>query len=346
MKHPMHQIKWISSVLAGTMFLLVACEKQVSYVFQGFSAPREFPPVVYRLGSNPVTEEGFELGRRLFYEPRFSRNNTISCGSCHIQSAGFTHHGHDVSHGIDDRLGHRNSPSLVNLAWYSSFNWDGGIFDLDLFPISPITNPVEMDESVSNVIEKLKVHPEYPGLFKKAFGTEEINTGRVMKALSQFMVMLVSDQSRYDQVQRGKASFTAAEQRGYALFQTHCNSCHAEPLFTDNSFRDNGIGIGPNQDSGRAAISLQAADRYKFKVPTLRNLSFTAPYMHDGRMRTLDAVLDHYAENMKATPNLDPLLKKESEPGIPLTSEERSQLKAFLLTLNDTAFIKNPLFAE
>lgn len=339
-------LKSISAAFIIGCFLLMACEKEIGSVFRGFKAPAEFPAATYNFGTNPVTEAGFQLGKKLFYEPRFSRNNTISCGSCHIQSAGFTHHGHDVSHGIDDRLGSRNSPTLTNLAWSSSFNWDGGIFDLDLFPISPITNPVEMDESLTNVLDKLRAHPEYPALFKEAFGTEEINTGRVMKALSQFTVMLVSDQSKYDQVKRGNASFTEAEAAGYALFQSNCNTCHKEPLFTDHSFRDNGIGIGPNGDSGRMVISLHAADRYKFKVPTLRNLAYTAPYMHDGRMRNLDVVLEHYVSRVQNTPNLDPQLQLNDKPGIPLTPVQQSQLMAFLKTLNDSSFVTNPLFAE
>lgn len=326
--------------------LLLACEKETVPVFEGFKTPVGFPAARYNFEANPVTEAGFQLGKRLFYEPRFSRNNTISCGSCHIQSSGFTQHGHDVSHGIDDRLGQRNSPPIVNLAWSTSFNWDGGIFDLDLFPISPITNPVEMDESVSNVLEKLRKHPEYPGLFKKAFGTEEITTALTMKALSQFVVMLKSDQSKYDMVKAGKEQFTQEEAAGYELFKANCNSCHKEPLFTDFSFRDNGIGIGFNNDSGRAGISLQESDKYRFKVPTLRNLAYTKPYMHDGRILNLETVLQHYASRVQQTPNLDALLQQHAQPGIPLGATEQSLLIAFLQTLNDHQFVTNPKFAE
>lgn len=337
----MHRKHWITMLLFITG---LACSKQAMDTFEGFNRPSNFPAPQYRFASNEITQAKFELGRKLFYEPRLSRDNTISCGTCHIQSAGFTHHGHDVSHGIDDRLGSRNSPPIMNLAWGKTFFWDGGVFDLDFQPIAPITNPAEMDESLDNVMNKLRNHAEYPGLFRKAFGSEEINTERMMKALSQFMVMLVSADSKYDKVMRKEgAQFTAEEQQGYALFRQHCGSCHKEPLFTDDSFRDNGIGAGPNNDAGRFNITLRESDRYKFKVPSLRNLSFTAPYMHDGRFITLDAVLEQYSLHIKNTPNLDTSL---TPGGIGLSAPARQQLIAFLKTLDDRAFITNKKFAE
>jgi cytochrome c peroxidase len=331
--------KYILLIGAG-----IACTKAIVHSFDGFQKPANFPEPVYHFQTNEITAAKFELGRKLFYEPRFSRDNTVSCGTCHIQSAGFTHHGHDVSHGIDDRLGNRNSPSIANMAWNKTFFWDGGVFDLDLQPIVPITNPVEMDETVSNVIRKLNAHPDYPGLFKKAFGTEEISTARMMKALSQFMVMLVSANSKYDSVMRGEnVVFTVQEKQGYALFRAHCAGCHKEPLFTDDSFRDNGIGAGPNNDQGRFVITLNDKDKYTFKVPGLRNISYTAPYMHDGRFRTIEAVLEHYTKHIKATPNLDPLLKPG---GLPLTVQEQSNIIAFLKTLDDRTFITDKRFSE
>lgn len=311
-----------------------------------FQQPENFPVPAYHFETNPVSKAGFELGRKLFYEPRLSRNNTISCGSCHIQSSAFTQHGHDVSHGIDDRLGSRNSPPIMNLAWNTTLMWDGGVFDLDLQPIVPITNHVEMDETVENVISKLQAHPDYPGLFKSAFGTTEITTARMMKSLSQFMVMCVSSESKYDSVQRGEGrTFTAEEEAGYTLFKAKCATCHAEPLFTDQSFRNNGIAIGLNDDKGRFAVTLNESDKYKFKVPSLRNLDFTAPYMHDGRFYTLDAVLDHYSSNVQNTQNLDPILQN-GQLGIALTAEEKIKIKAFLKTLNDRVFISNKLLSE
>ncbi|MGJ7032604.1 cytochrome-c peroxidase [Niabella hirudinis] len=342
------------AVIVTLMALVFACSRGLpdegrgKELFAGFQQPANFPAPVYHFETNPVTKDGFELGRKLFYEPRLSRNNTISCGSCHIQSSAFTQHGHDVSHGIDDRLGKRNAPPIMNLAWAPLLMWDGGIFDLDLQPIAPITTHEEMDETIANVVVKLQAVPEYRGLFKKAFGTEQVSTGNLMKALSQFMLLCISSRSKYDSVMRheGSAVFTGEEAAGRTLVIQKCGGCHKEPLFTDGSFRNNGIGAGANDDQGRFAVTLRPEDQYKFKVPGLRNLSYTAPYMHDGRFYTLDAVLDHYTTGMKPGPGLDPLLSENGQPGIPLKPAQRKQILAFLATLNDRAFITDRSLAE
>lgn len=334
-------------VLGLILGLVIACQKADKLIdepFLSFVKPSYFPEPTYNFASNKISKAGFELGKKLFYDPLLSRDNTISCGSCHIAQNAFTHHGHDVSHGIDDKLGIRNSMSLFNLAWNSSFFWDGGVFHLDLFPIAPIENPVEMDEKMSNVLKKLNAIPAYRANFKEVFGTEEINSINMFKAMSQFMLMLVSDNSKYDQVMRKEAKFTEEEAQGYQIFKAKCNSCHQEPLFTDHSFRDNGIGQSPSGDQGRFEISQLDADRLKFRVPSLRNLKFSPPYMHDGSFRTLEAVINHYRREIQATNNLDPILKKDMK--IDLTDPEVQQLLAFLNSLNDEQFIKNTLFHE
>ena len=340
-------------VLLGIILFVVGCSKnevikEEVESFLGFKKPENFPEPAYNFAANPITKSGFELGRALFYEPRFSRDNSISCGSCHIQSAAFTHHGHDVSHGVEDRLGKRNSPPIMNLAWRKTFMWDGGVFDLDLQPIAPITAHEEMDETLERVLVKLKAMPKYTDLFKSAFGTSEITTARTMKALSQFMLMCISSNSKYDKVMRGedKQGFTEEENKGFILFKQHCASCHKAPLFTDESFRNNGIGVGVVDDLGRYEITSNDADRYKFKVPSLRNLQYTAPYIHDGRFYTLKGVLDHYASDVKQTPNLDPLLQQNGRLGIQLSEADKTYLLAFLNTLNDETFIKDKMLAE
>lgn len=332
--------------------VIFACKKSDPIIakietFLGFQKPANFPEPVYNFAANKITKEGFELGRMIFNEPRLSRNNTITCGSCHIQSSAFTQHGHDVSHGIDDRLGTRNSPPIMNLAWSKTFNWGGGVHDLDLQPIIPITTHEEMDENLENVYAKLRAMPKYTNKFKAAFGTEEINTSRLMKALSQFMLMCISSNSKYDKVMRkeGGVFFTIEELEGYNLFKDKCGSCHTEPLFTDGSFRNNGLGISAVNDKGLYAATLIETDKYKFKVPSLRNLKYTAPYMHDGRFLSLSGVLEHYNSEVLATQNLDPILKR-STLGISLTANEKTKITAFLNTLNDEEFIKNPLLAE
>lgn len=329
-------------VVLVLMQLLSACKKDNTTAEAiTFTAPAHFPAVTYPFASNPVTTDGFVLGRKLFYDTRLSRDNSISCGSCHIQYSAFTHHGHTVSHGIDDKLGARNAPAVQNMAWSTSYFWDGGVHNLDMLPFNPIQNPVEMDERVSNIVTKLKNDAEYKALMKKAFGTEDFTAARMMQAMSQFMCMLVSANSKYDQYITGNtAVFSTDEKAGYTLFKTHCANCHKEPLFTDFSFRNNGLDT--TNDLGRYSISLIAGDEYKFKVPSLRNVEKTAPYMHRGQILSLESVIDHYRFHIVPVSTLDSSLQN----GITLTNAERAQLIAFLKTLTDDTFLHNTRFSE
>lgn len=335
-------------LLVFTTFLagIFACKKVVVDDFIGFKKPSYFPETAYNFSNNEITKAKFELGRKLFYDPILSANNTISCGSCHLQSGAFTQPAHSVSHGIDNKLGVRNSPPIMNLAWANTYMWDGGIFDLDLQPIAPITNHVEMGDSMPNVINKLNAHSQYPTLFKNAFGSSTVTGVNFLKALSQFMLMCVSSNSKYDSVQQHLTTFSADEYAGYQTFQQKCSTCHKEPLFTDYSFRNNGLQPSTINDLGRYPVTNNVVDKYKFKVPSLRNLSYTTPYMHDGRFLNIDAVLDYYTSGVKATENLDPLFKQGSTLGIALTAQEKKDLKTFLKTLDDKSFLLDKKLSE
>lgn len=328
-----------------------------------WNKPAHFPDPVYDVSRNPLTEEGVKLGKFLFFDGILSRTSVVGCGTCHQQQAAFTHHGHELSHGVDDLLGTRNSPSVQNMAWNSSFFWDGGVHDLDLVPFNPIENPVELDESVPSIIEKLKAGPrsdaklpvDYPKLFKEAFGTEEINSECIMKALSQFMLTMVSATSQYDFYLMGdKSALNAREKEGMLLFQKNCAGCHEGVLFTDQSFRNNGLVPMRINDQGRYQITGKQEDRYKFKVPSLRNVGVTAPYMHDGRYHSLEEVLRHYNDSVAllkkmesdAAQTLDPLLDSPGRPGIPLTASEQEAIIAFLHTLTDEIFLKDSKLAD
>lgn len=327
----------IITALWGT----IGCQKDTTPDFRGFQKPSSFPDPTYPFASNPVTEAGFSLGKKLFYDGQLSRDGSISCGSCHLQSAAFSHVDHTVSHGIDDKLGTRNTPAIQNMAWESNFMWDGGIHNLDMLPFSPIENPVEMDEKVANVLVKLRNTTNYPALFKEAFGDTTINSARMMQALSQFMSMLISANSRYDKWIQGDANaLNDIEQVGLQTFRAKCATCHTEPLFTDHSFHNNGLPI--NNDKGRGRITLNPNDDYTFKTPSLRNIEKTMPYMHNGTLHSLDDVLNHYQNNIQQTPNVAPALAN----GFTLSDSERATLKAFLLTLTDDTFIRDPLFSE
>jgi cytochrome c peroxidase len=302
--------------------------------------PQGFPQPVYNFSDNPLTTDGFKLGRKLFHDPILSRDNSTSCASCHQQFAAFAHLDHPVSHGIDNLFGTRNSPSLFNLIWHSSFMWDGGINHIEVQPIAPITNPIEMDESLANVINKLRNHPQYPSLFKKAFGTDSITTQLMLRAFAQFMGMMNSYNSKFDKYTRGETSLTAQESNGLNIFRAKCESCHKEPLFSDFTFRNNGLDDVFPTDSGRAHITALPGDIGKFKVPSLRNVSVSRPYMHDGRFQTLSQCIDHYRFHVKPSSTLDPLLAN----GITLTETEKQDLLQFLATLTDYEFINDPRF--
>jgi cytochrome c peroxidase len=309
-----------------------------------FVVPPGFPQPAYDFSNNPVSKARFELGRKLFYDPALSRDNSTSCGSCHQQFAAFAHFEHDFSHGIDGLLGTRNAPGLFNLVWHTTFMHDGGINHIESQPIAPITNPVEMDETIANVLQKLQSRPVYRTMFAEAFGSDSITTQRMSQAIVQFMGLMISADSKYDRYRAGTATLTPQETAGLATFRSKCASCHTEPLFMDNGFHNNGLAIDPVlNDSGRAHITGLPADMYTFKTPSLRNITLTFPYMHDGRFSTLQECLDHYTSGVVNSPTLDPLI---GPSGIPLTAQEKADLLAFLATLTDNSFVADPRFKE
>jgi cytochrome c peroxidase len=342
-----------SIVAFAILFNLISCEKQTDIeepeVIERplFRQPEHFPKATYNFSSPLVSVAGFWLGKRLFYDARLSRDGTVSCGSCHLQAAAFTHHGHDISHGIDDQLGNRNALPIQNMAFKKTFFWDGGVHNLDLLALAPIANPVEMDEVPENVLTKLRQDESYRKDFKKAYGTDEITMVQFLKALGQFQAALISDNSKYDKYVRGETNLETEELQGLEIFKQKCGSCHGGILFTDETYRNNGLEVYfRSTDLGRFNISSLEEDKYKYKVPSLRNVELTAPYMHDGRFRNLEAVLNHYDEGVNDTQNLDKSLKNSKRLGIPLSDAEKSKLITFLKTLTDNDFITDQRFFE
>jgi len=307
-----------------------------------FFVPPHWPKPEYDFTKNPLTPEKVELGRVLFYDPILSRNNKISCASCHSPFTAFAHVDHALSHGIEDRIGTRNAPALMNLAWEKTFMWDGAINHLDMQPLSPITAKAEMDNDIAGVVKKLQQSPAYPALFLKAFGDSIVTGEHTLKALSQFTLTVVSANSKYDSVMRKQALFTAQEANGYKLFQKNCATCHREPLFTNLQFENNGLPVDTTlNDVGRFKITQRPEDSLRFKVPSLRNVEFTYPYMHDGRFKKLSQVMEHYTHGIKQSKTLSkPLLKP-----IVLSPNEKVDVVAFLLTLTDRSFLFNPRYS-
>jgi cytochrome c peroxidase len=304
--------------------------------------PRSFPLPNLPL-DNPLTVERVELGKRLFHEPALSRNGIISCASCHQAEAGFSDP-RRFSIGLDGKSTPRQSMSLLNLAWKDSFFWDGRAKLLRDQVLEPIENPIEMDEKLSRIPAKLAALPGYEAAFKAAFGTTEITPQRLGLALEAFLLTLVSTDSKFDQARQGKAQLTTEEQRGMELFfmehepahgkrGADCFHCHGGPLFSDHRFHDNGL--RDESDHGLGTITGNPSDRGKFATPGLRNISLTAPYMHDGRFATLEEVVAHYNTGVKRTPNLDPNLAKHPDAGLGLGDADQAALVAFLKTLTE-----------
>lgn len=327
---------FVSILLLGSWTSILTTPTKLIY-------PESWPEPSYDFTKNPLTEEGIQLGRKLFYDPLLSKDNTISCSSCHLSYTAFTHVDHKLSHGIEDRIGTRNSLALMNLAWNKSFMWDGSANHLDMQALAPISDPKEMGSSIAEVVDKLQKSEAYPTLFHAAFGDTLITGAKVLKALSQFQLTLISSNSKYDKVMGHKDEevFTQQEQNGYNLYKVHCASCHTEPLFTSGEFANNGL--APDSilnDKGRMLITQNPSDSLSFKIPSLRNLKYSFPYMHDGRFDNLREVINHYTEQIDPDGFIDPRLSQKIE----LTSNEKVDLIAFLRTLNDREFVFNKDF--
>jgi cytochrome c peroxidase len=313
------------------------------------SLPDHFSAPLFDLTTAKLSKEKFALGKELFYDGILSLDGRINCGTCHISFGAFANPDHPTSHGIRDQFGKRNAPPLQNLMWKREYMWDGGIGDLGLVAMSAIENPLEMDDKMPNVLRKVNAKPDYKSKFEKVYGSSEVTGLNLLDAIAHFMIELISAESRYDYYVTGKpgADFTQDEIEGLAIFRQKCASCHKEPFFTDNSFRNNGLDTSIGNDLGRYGITLRNVDKYKFRVPSLRNVTQTGPYMHNGQMRTLETVLKHYAQNAKRSANTDTsLIMPNGKVGIPLDAEEQRKIIAFLGTLRDVNFIRNTRFAE
>lgn len=335
-------------VVITTLCILESCRKHDGEFSRptplAFKIPEGWPaPERDIFQNNPLTEQGFQLGKRLFYDGILSKDGGSPCSSCHQPVAAFGTFNHDLSHGYNHSHTKRNAPPLFNLAWMREMNWDGGSPDLESVSLAQINDIIFMGENTSDVVNKLLNHPEYPGLFKAAFGSSGVNAERLSKALAQFVGSFISAESKYDKVKRGEASFNVNEAAGYLVYKARCANCHTEPLFTDFSYRNNGLPKdGFLQDNGRMNVTGNSSDSLKFRVPSLRNTGFTYPYMHDGRKISLQKIVDHYGFERVSGPGVDTsILNKPA-----FTPTEKFQLITFLETLNDSSFLTNPRYLQ
>lgn len=351
------------SGLAILVLVLASCRKDPAYLLDGPIGDHAPTPFVLDLpawaydtlhpinlpSDAPLTVEAVELGRKLFYEKALSDNYTMSCGSCHQQQHAFSDP-RRFSIGTDGSVGRRNSMPIQNLAWDHGFFWDTRASSLEEQAFGPVRDHAEMRNSWPVVEERLQAHPEYPVLFKKAFGTDVIDSNLVVRAIAQFERTLVSYNSPYDRfVHLGDANaLNEQQQRGMALFfgEAHCNDCHTGPRFNDHNVQN--IGLGDlNGDDGLMEVTGNVADRGRFKNIGIRNVAVSAPYMHDGRFATLEEVLDFYARDVDlSTPNLDPHMFAWAFGFIDLDHQERADIVAFLHALTDEEFLTDPAFSD
>ena len=355
-------------VLAGLVLLIPACQMDtdqeeineiiVEYDPTPFFLNTEGLPPALIPNDNALTEQGVLLGKMLFYDPIMSKGEAQSCASCHVQTDGFS----DVNQfsiGVDGLEGGRQAMSIFNLVYHpNGFFWDGRATTLREQSLMPIQDPLEMDETLENVVSKLEAEQDYKDQFKRAFGSEEITSEKVGLALEQFMHSIISNGSKFDQFQRGEITLTDSEERGRALFfapfnpndptisGADCGRCHGGPNFTNNAFMNNGLDMGMNfTDLGRFDVTGNPADRARFKVTSLRNIAVTQPYMHDGRIESLEEVVEHYNSGVFGSPTLDPILNNiRQNGGLGLSQQDKDDLVAFMHTLTDEVFLNNEAY--
>lgn len=315
-----------------------------------------FPAMPVNAG-NPVTVEGAELGRHLFYDPVLSGDSTMSCGTCHKQEFAFSDSPNAFSKGHDGKLTARNTMPLFNLAWCGEYFWDGRASSIEQQIFEPVRSHDEMNLSWTEAEARINRSEFYRRKFALAFGEQHIDSVLISKAIGQFLRTLISSTSRYDSLQMGLISFTKDEADGFVLVNDmtkgdclHCHTTDADGLGTTNRFSNNGLDAFTDahqcKDIGRGKITGAVRDYGHFRIPSLRNVALTAPYMHDGRFQTLEQVLDFYSEGVKTNATIDPKIGSASHGGVHLTAEEKRKVIVFLHTLTDHAFAKNPQFAR
>lgn len=361
----------MNSLLPGKSFrTLIGLAVVISIGFFGISSrpkkgqltPYEFPkmvgfPAMPVAENNPVTKEGAELGRYLFYDPILSANQTMSCASCHKQAFAFSDAGKKFSEGINQVVQKRNTPPLFNLAWYPSFFWDGRAATLEDQVFFPVRDHAEMNLSWPEAEKRLNKSRFYRKKFLDVFSISVIDSIHIAKAIAQFERTLISCNSKFDRVLRKEDKLTQAEFRGYEIVNDqsmadclHCHTTDAHALATSRKFGNNGLDTASSifnyPDSGLGGITGKPKDYGWFKIPSLRNIAVTGPYMHDGRFSSLREVIDFYSEGLHPSINIDSKMTRIKTRGVQLTESDKLCLEAFLHTLTDSTFITNPEFSD
>lgn len=332
----------------GGLVFLAACEGPLTpYALE---KPKRFPPIPAQPVDNPLTVEGIALGKALFYDPKLSANGQVSCATCHQPERAFSDGMALSTLGASHIALKRHTPSLINLAWQPNFFWDGGATSLEAQVLGPMTGHDEMGLSVKEISQKVARNPTYVQAIRRVFGVDTVHPVYIFRALAQFERTLISANSPYDRWMAGKLKPSLDQKRGFQLFNQFCSSCHAGDLFTDFRFANIGLDADLKDSTmlhhnlGRFRITHDSADLGAYRVPGLRNIALTAPYMHDGRFKTLEEVMRFYVHEVQPVKNLDEDMKTEGRPGLDLSDEEQAQIISFLHLLTDSSFITHPAY--
>ena len=347
--------RWIFALVAGAFFSSCSLQEEQEDKVPVYTKPTpmelevpDYFPRPFMPESNPLTQEGVQLGKILFHDPSLSSNRKVSCATCHQQELGFGD-GLELSNlGVSGEMLLRHSPALINLAWVTNgLFWDGGAKNLESLAFGPLTHADEMGMSLSGLELRLTENANYPPLFEAAF-SDGITAQNVAKALAQFQRTLISSNSIYDHFLKNKSEgvLTESQLKGLELVKKHCGACHKGELFTDNLFHNNGLDSDFSDLShemiflGRHRVTFLEKDVGAFKTPTLRNVAVTAPFMHDGRFQSLEEVLDHYRFRVRWSPYISPLLLQNSvKAGLPISDKEKKEILEFLQALTDQEFL-------
>ena len=358
--------KYLILTFLVSSLLIIACKKTTTGNFASYddtpyalNIVNNTLPAPNLPSDNPMTKAKVELGRMLFYEKSMSSDGTVSCASCHHQATGFSDP-NQFSIGVNGATGGRQAMGIINMAWNENeFFWDGRAHFLRDQSLGPIENPLEMNETLENVIVKLKSNQSIRQQFIRAFGTPEITAEKMSLAMENFMMALVSDDSKYDRYLVGTAVLTASEERGRALFfeeyneffpdlsGADCAHCHSGANFENDLYMNNGLDLTSQfVDFGREDATANPTDRAKFKVPTLRNIEVTGPYMHDGRFQTLEEVVNQYDHGVKNSTTVDPAVLATTATGLMLDDQDKIDLINFMKTLTDYTFLSNTEYSD
>jgi len=358
--------KTLISTVVAAILIIVACKKTED---PGSTITQDTTPYMLKTGDfpppqiatdNALTVQGVKLGRMLFYENMLSRDGSQNCGTCHRQKHAFSDT-NQFSIGVDGFPGGRQAMAVFNMAWNTNeFFWDGRAHLLRDQSLKPIQDSLEMAETLDNVVAKLSATQMYRDQFMRVFGSEDITSHKMSLAMEQFMNSIVSVDSKWDRFERGEVTLTPSEQRGRKLFFTEynqffpdssgadCAHCHSPKNFANNQYMNNGLDTDASvlDDIGREKVTMNPMDRGKMKVPSLRNIALTAPYMSDGRFTTLEQVVDHYNNGLNSSATLDPALANTMTTGLMLNAQEKADLIAFLKTFTDETLMTNPEYSD